>query len=362
MTRGPTVPSTSVRTTDRAPELDVQLIRGFRFACRPDCGLCCYAAPRVEPEERTRLLQIAPEAEFLGRRSDQFIASRADGGACQFLEANRCRVHGARPHPCQEFPLTVHVGRRLQASLVLSCPGIDLTALPTLATSGSPPDPSGLGSELDAARERLGPETERRLSATARRGRKVEGALAADGRWQDDHDVRRALGTHLPLPTPGDFPVEDPPSASDGLDRLPLFFDHRPGPLGIARGLGGWEVLEFSAQGGATLVGVIAPPERPPALDEAARILLEGYLRYSLARDAFLASVHLDMLEGEGGTVAEWTADELRVLGATVLARGSVRAKLHGSAGTTLTANDVENGIRATDQDWLDRPSWGERL
>jgi Fe-S-cluster containining protein len=362
MTGDPNVSGASVRTIVVVPELDVQLVRGFRFACRPDCGLCCYAAPRVEAEERARLLQIAPEAEFLGRGSDQFIAARADGGACQFLELNRCRVHEARPHPCREFPLTVHVGWRLQASLVLSCPGIDLARLLSQSPSPNRSDPSDLESELDAVRERLGPGTARRLSTTARRGRKVEKALAAEGRWQDDRDVRRALGGHLPFPTAGDFPVEGPPSASEGLDRLPLFFDRRPGPLGLAGGLGGWEVLEFSPTGGAELVGVIAPPERPPAIDPGARHLLEGYLRYSLARDAFLASVHVDMLEGDEGTVTEWAANELRVLGATVLARASVRSKLHGAEGASLGAEDLENGIRATDQDWLDRPSWGERL
>lgn len=355
-------PSGAVRGADGAPGLDFQLVRGFRFACRPDCGLCCYATPRVEPEERARLVRIVPEADFLERGSDQFIAARPDGGACQFLRENRCRIHEARPHPCREFPLTVHVGRRLQASLVLSCPGIDLAGLLGTSPSVDRSETSGLEPEWDALRERLGPATARRLSTVARRGRKVEKALAAEGRWQEDHEVRRVLGTRLPLPRSSDFPVEDPPSASDGLDRLPLFFDRRPGPLGIARGLGGWEVLEFSAAGGAEPRGVLVPPERPPALDEGARRLLEAYIRYSLARDAFLASVHVDMLEGDGGTVAEWGAEALRTLGATVLARAVVRSKLRGVAPVALSANDLENGIRATDQDWLDRPTWGERL
>jgi Fe-S-cluster containining protein len=362
MTGDPRAPGASARAIDGTPELDVQLVRGFRFACRPDCGLCCYATPRVEAEERARLLQIAPATEFLGRGPDQFIAARPDGGACQFLEGNRCRVHEARPHPCREFPLTVHVGARLQASLVLSCPGIDLAGLLSRSPSPSRSGPSGLESELEAVRERLGPGAARRLSTTARRGRKVEKALAAQGRWQNDVSVRQALANRLPYPTARDFPVERPPPASEGLERLPLFFDHRPGPLGLAGRLGGWEVLEFSAPGGAELVGVVAPPDRPPAVDAGARRLLEGYLNYSIARDAFLASVHVEMLEGDEGTVTEWAADELRVLGATVLARASVRSKLRGAEGASLTADDLEKGIRATDQDWLDRPGWGERL
>jgi len=340
----------------------VELLRGFRFACRPDCGLCCYAAPRVEPQERARLLQIVPDAVFLGGGSDQYIAARSGGGACQFLEGHRCRVHAARPHPCREFPLTVHLGRRLQASLVLSCPGIDLAGLFRLSSPDARVDPAGLEAELSAVRERLGPETARRLSTTARRGRKVEKSLAAEGRWEDDLAVRQVLHDRVPLPKPSDFPVEDPPAASDGLDRLPLFFDRGNGPFGFARGLGGWEVVELAAAGGAEPRGVFVPPERPPALEADAVRLLEGYLHYSLDRDAFLAAVHVDMLDGDVGSVAEWTADALRALGAMVLTRAVVRGKLRGIERTALTAPDVEDGIRATDQDWLDRPTWGDRL
>ena len=351
-----------VRRAEGRPDVDLALLRGYRFVCRADCGLCCYASPRVEPEERVRLLQIAPETVFVNRGPDRYLAARPHGGACQFLEAHRCRVHAARPHPCREFPVTVHLGRRLQASLVLSCPGVDLSSLlPPLAPSGAV-GPTGLEEELSAVRERLGPETARRLSAASRRGRKIEKSLAAEGRWQDDDTVRRSLRARVPLPTAGDFPVEDPPATSEGLDHLPIFFDHRSGPLGFARGLGGWEVVEFAPAGRAEPLGVFVPPERLPALDAGASSLLEGYLRYSLERDAFLAAVHLDMLDGDAGSVTEWTADALRALGAMVLARAVLRSKLHGVERTTLAAVDVEEGIRATDQDWLDRPTWGDRL
>jgi len=348
--------------TDLRPEVDLELLRGFRFRCRPDCGLCCYAAPRVEPSEQARLLQIAPETVLVGSGTDRYLGARPRGGACQFLDAHRCRVHAARPHPCREFPLTVHLGRRLQASIVLSCPGIDLAGLLAPASALDPEPPSGLDEELSAVRERLGLETARRLSTTARRGRKVEKSLSAEGRWQDDVSVRRVLRDRVPLPTAGEFPVHDPPEASDGLDRLPLFFDRRSGPLGFARGLGGWEVVEIAATGGAEPRGVFVPPERLPRLEAGAAGLLEGYLRYSLDRDAFLAAVHIDMLDGDEGSVTEWVADELRELGAMVLARAVVRSKLHGVDRTALSAADVEDGIRATDQDWLDRPTWGDRL
>lgn len=132
--------------------------------------------------------------------------------------------------------------------------------------------------------------------------------------------------------------------------------------MAIARGLGGWELHELRPTGGADLRGLVVAPERPPRLDEQAQRLLQNYLRYALARDAFLASVHLEMLEGDEGTVAEWTLAALRSLGATVAARAAIRTKLEGEEGVVLTVDDIERGIRATDQDWLDRPTWGERF
>jgi Fe-S-cluster containining protein len=348
--------------SERAPdEMDVDLLRGFRYACRPGCGLCCYAQPRIEAAERSRLLKIAPDARFVGRGPHQFLAGRSNGGACQFLTANRCRVHDARPHPCREFPITVHVGHRLQATLVLSCPGILLSSLAGWR-HGNEPFSSDLASELSSIRARLGETTRARQATVARRGRRLERVLRAEGRWQDDAEVRATLKDRIPRPTAKDFPVEDPPRSSDGLEQLPMFYDGRDAPLAFARGLGGWEMLSIAEGGGAESLTVIPPPERPPPLDATGDRLLEGYLRYGLHRDAFLAAVQLDAFEAGEGSVLEWTERELTVLGAVVLARAVVRSKLHGGGDGTLTAAEVADGIRATDMDWLDRPTWGDRL
>jgi len=342
-------------------EVDVNLLRGFRYSCRPDCGLCCYAEPRIESVDRPRLLQIAPDARFVRHGPDSFLAARSDGGACQFLSANRCEVHVGRPHPCREFPVTVHVGRRLQASVVLSCPGVDLTPLGA-EDPGADAEAQDFAAEMSSIRSRLGPVAAAQVATAVRRGRKVERALRAEGRWQDDEEVRATLRSRLPRSAGGDFPVEDPPEISEGLDRLPLFFDGRAAPLALGRGLGGWEVLQLSASGGAESIAVIPPPERPPALDTGAVRFLDGYLRYSLERDAFLAAVHLDALHANDGSVLEWAVEELRALGAIVVARAVVRAKLRGRGDAVLTQAEVADGVRATDMDSLDRPTWGDRL
>ncbi len=346
--------------TSQAPGLDLALVHGFRFSCRVDCGLCCFAEPRVEPPEASRLIQLDPAASFRKRGADRYLSARPEGGACQFLVDLRCRWHADRPQPCREYPVTVHLGRRIQASLVLSCPGIGLDPLTEAAPRAGAP--LGLDGELRAVMQRLGPETERRRRVTERRGRKVARQLESEGRWQEDAEVRAELDRSLPLPGPSEFPVADPPSTEDGLEQLPLYFDGRVGPVAIARALGGWELLEMASTGGGRSLGVVVPPDRPVPIDPAGSAMLEGYLRYMLDRDAFLGAVHLEMLEGTQGTVRDWAGAELRALGAEVVSRAAVRAKLDRGSVSDLRAGDIERGIRATDQDWLDRPSWGDRL
>jgi Fe-S-cluster containining protein len=343
-----------------ALDIDVALLTGFGFGCRPDCGLCCYAEPRVLAAERTKLLQIAPATGFRGAGTDQFISSQGEGGACGLLSENRCGAHRARPHPCREFPLTVHVGDRLQATVVLSCPGVALGVLgdPSRAES------SGFPTELAALRERLDTATARRLEASRRRRRKVQRALSDEGRWEEEDDVRLRVERSLPTPTADDFPVLDPPAVEEGLHLLPLFFDGRAAPVALAQALGGWELLELRPQGGvARTLGVVPPPERMPSLAPDAARLLRGYLGYWLRRDALFGAVHLEMLRSpDDSSVTERIEQELRGIGALVLARAEVRAKLRRDPVDRLTSAELAAGIRATDQDLLDRATWGDRF
>jgi hypothetical protein len=152
------------------------------------------------------------------------------------------------------------------------------------------------------------------------------------------------------------------PSVEDGLERLPMYFDGREGPVVLAQGEDGWEALELSPEGGAASVGLSPLPDEVPVLQGDAEQLLAGYLRYWIARDCFLAAVHQEMLARARGTVVEAALEELRALASDVMARACVRARLRGEEGTRLDPDDIERGIRATDQDWLDRPTWGSRL
>jgi Fe-S-cluster containining protein len=343
--------------------LDTTLLQGFRYRCRPGCGLCCFAEPRVDPAERAPLLRIAPAASFVETGPATYLRAFPEGGSCRLLRDLRCSAHEARPHPCREFPVHVHVGTRLQASLVLSCPGVDLGRLrdPTAYDARVPP--VGLDSELASVEARIDPTFLRRLTDAGRRRGRLVRALEREGRWVEEAEVRRALRRRIPLPTRVDFPVEDPLAADDGLERLPLYFDGRPGPVALAGGLGGWEALELRPAGGvARRLGVVPPPDSPPHLDRPAEKLLAGYLRYFLERDLLFASV-LPRMAGVGeGSVLDWVEQELRTIGATAVSRAAVRAKLTGGSAETLTENDLERGIRATDQDRMDVPTWGDRL
>jgi hypothetical protein len=260
--------------------------------------------------------------------------------------------------------LTVHVGDRLQATVVLSCPGVDLAPLRDAASSEARGGTTGFTEELIAVRERIDPGTSRRREEARRRRRKVARLLDAEGRWEEEVEVRLWLDGSASMPTDDDFPVEDPPPADEGLDRLPLFFDGRDAPVALAGGLGGWELLVLQPEGGvATSLGVFPPPDRAPRLEPRASELLEAYLAYWLRRDALFGTVHLEMLrQNDGAPVSEWVESELRSIGALVLSRADVRARRARGTVDRLTAADVADGIRATDQDLLDRESWGDRL
>lgn len=345
------------------PDLDFRLLGGFRFACRPDCGLCCYAEPIVSPSERSALLRIVPEAEFVRRGADEFLRSAPDGGACGLLAQNRCRAHAARPSPCREFPITVHLGTRAQATLVLSCPGLDLAPLDRYRGSADTSPPRGLDGEISAVRDRAKAGIARRVEEGMRRRRRIVRRLSAESRWEEEEAVRERLRRSLPRPGPEEFPAEEPPDLDEGLESLPLVFAERAGPVGLARGLGGWEMVELRPEGGiAAPLGVVPPPTRPPSMSEEAERRLEGYLRYWLERDALFGYLHLAMLDSSAGTVGEWAEAELARIGATALSRAAVLARLLPGGAGPLSAAQMEAGIRATDQDLLDRPTWGSRL
>lgn len=352
-----------MKISSDAPVIDTALLAGFRYACRPDCGLCCFAEPHLESSEKPALLQLRPQPDFVHRGREEYLASRPEGGACTLLQGSRCRGHAARPSVCREFPLTAHAGLRVQVTAVLTCPGVELTSLEGFpGTRGLSIDP-GFADEVEAVRARAEAHARPLLAAGERRRRRIVRALEAEGRWIEEEEVREHLRSRIPVPTTADFPSEDPPSADEGVELLPLVWAGHPGPLAFASALGGWELMELREAGGSgRSLGVFPAPSRPPACSEAADRMLRGYLRYWLERDALFGSIHLLMLERPDGDVEEWIAAELRRIGALATSRAQVLAVARRGPVDRLAAADLEEGIRATDQDLLDRTTWGSRL
>ena len=349
------------------PTVDVALLAGFQFRCLPGCGLCCYATPAVSRGEVARLLSIAPGVECLrGEGEYSFLAARPDGGACQFLEQNRCRVHAARPFPCREFPLTVHVGDRVQASLVLSCPGVDLDGL---SPRGGPadPGPTGLDRELRDVREELARRPVARwIDEAVRRRRRAEGALVRAGRmarpWPE---TVAALAARPILLHRSDFPPPPPPPPDTPLEELPIFRDASLGEVALREHPGGWEAIGIREAGGSSgTLGVFPIPDAAPSLTSAATRRVGEYLAYALGRDHFFWGLLLDCLGAgdRGPSLEEMAETERTEVVAQVVARGWLRARLAGKDGATLGPAEIDDGIRAYDAELLDRPTLGRIL
>jgi hypothetical protein len=344
------------------PVVDLTLLRGFRFACRPGCGLCCYATPAVSPSEERGLLAIEPSVEFLeGAGGFRLIPARPDGGGCQFLQRERCTVHAARPFPCREYPLSVHLSDRWQATVVLGCPGVETGELARWLGRATPGDPPvGLDAELAAVESELAAGDATGLDGTVRRWSRALRTAGIEGAADGVERLRRQVSELRPFPTDDDLRSLDLPRASEGRERLPMFFDARLGRVALAGTDEGVELHQLREAGGTEQVlARLAPLDRIPRLLPDARATLDGYLAYLLRRDAFLGSI---LEEGRPGPLADRMVGSLRAAGATVLARAVWRAQLGGGGGATLDEAQLWDGIRATDADLLDRPTVGAFL
>ena len=342
-------------------------LNGFRFECRPGCGLCCFATPAVSPGEAHRLLQIEPLIPLLsGEGEYSFLAARPEGGACHLLSDSRCRAHGARPFPCREFPLTVHVGDRVQFALVLSCPGLDLGVLSRDDDSRLDP-PAGLESELQSVTEELSHwPVDRWLRESARRRRTLEKSLARQGYWERPwEELAGELGDQLRLPPQTAFPPNPPPPDDAPVEALPLFHDPEFGPVAFREHSGGWEAIALRETGGiARHLGVFPELTRAPRLDRLAEAMLIRYLRYVLQRDQFYWSLLEEYAvgESENETIAESARSRLEEIGAQVLTRADIQRRIHGLPAEELSTDDVERGIRSIDAELLDVPTLGRVL
>lgn len=280
------------------------------------------------------------------------------------LQERRCSIYARRPGPCSMFPVTVHGSPRgWQASLVLSCPGLSLKPLARWGAGPLAEGTVGLDGELAAARARAAaPEAERARVTDARR-RKGE-ARRAGFDLPDIEALRSELRTAAFTVTVEDLPGELPPEAAEGIEYLPLTWTGPHQVVAIEQHPLGLRALEVAPRGGVGEPSEVLPvPRSVPSCSPEAQTLLQGYLHYWLERDALFDFL---LQEGAAGSVstswAQRVRRELGNVGATVLTRAFLGARLNGGPGPSLDAASVAWGIRATEMDLLDRPSWGVRL
>ena len=253
----------------------------------------------------------------------------------------------------------VHVGLRAQASVILTCPGVDLATLADYRGPNERTPDDGFASEVAALSSRWAARAGAPESDYAKRRNRLRRRLEDAGAWEEEEAVRRQLRSTLPQPGREDFPVDGPPARPDGLDLLPLFWDKRDGPVALASEPSGWELLELAPGGGIRrTVGTAPPPMSPPALTERAGAALRGYLRYWLERDQLFSIVHRQLFEAPSGTVGDCVRLELRSIGAHVLTAAAVLSSAFRGHVGALSESDLLLGVRAVDQDMLDSPSW----
>jgi Fe-S-cluster containining protein len=348
------------------PALDLSLLDGIAFACRSDCGLCCYTTPAVTPAERQRLITLDPSVPILeGEGAWSYIDGRGDGGACHFLTGSRCRAHAERPFSCREFPLSVHLGTRAQATAVLSCPGL---LRPTWATSDPPrpgrTSPKGLEEELRAVREELGQRPiDRTLDRHRRDWERLEQRLGRRGRYQSPTEIEQQLRPELLEIARAGYPPGPPPPASEGIAYLPLFLEPGLGLLAIAGVEDGAELLRIDEAGASSYsAGIWPDPREPPVLDPGGERALRAYLGHLLDRDFTYWAAALRAAANADESLLELVEEDLAEFGATVLARADRRRRLRGLPDGPLDGELVWEGVRATDGEFLDRPTMGSVL
>ncbi|MCI4335416.1 MAG: YkgJ family cysteine cluster protein, partial [Thermoplasmata archaeon] len=241
--------------------MDLDLLRGFRFECRPDCGLCCFAEPAATAPERQRLIQLEPALRWVPEESGlERLGARADGGACQLLSASRCRAHAARPYPCRAFPVHVHIGERVQASLVLACPGLQWNSGTGGLGQGAPP--RGLESELEAVLQEAtsSPLDALRADAASRLQRWLRRHRLSEEAW---HGLRE--GVLEPI-LRGEEPERSldlaPPPIVDPLEERAIFWEQGTGVVLLATDADGAYDLSVPRESGgiAQRLGSLAPP------------------------------------------------------------------------------------------------------
>lgn len=263
-----------------------------------------------------------------------------------------------------------HASSRLQLSLVLGCPGVDLDALDRWAGGPGADGPAkGLDTELAAvAHEIERASAEGELERASQRWRRLETRVrrATKGRGAPDprsqlYPVSEEL---IPVELAGRDALQFEEQTAD-LDDLPMAYDARWGRLAWREHPGGVEFLSLEEAGGTGPAREVLPwPGRSPGLEGPAKLRLRGYLGYLLARDQTLGRAYEALLAPQRsfGSMFEVLCGELRATAAHVLGLAVLRRALTSGRRGPLECGDIDLGIRATDMDLLDRPTAGFRL
>ena len=209
----------------------------------------------------------------------------------------------------------------------------------------------------ELARPGVGP----RLEAGVRAFRRAVARRTDRAGWTDPETARRAvdvrrIARELPV-----YPPAPPPSIVDGAAALPLRFDPERGVEGISFDSGAYALHRLRETGGVEPDAGRFPldPIRPK-LEPAAERRLAGYLAFATRRGLLLGQ--LLAASDRSRPFAEALAADLGSLAGTVVARAAVLASARGSGPTTLDRDAIGDGIRATDAEWIDRPTVGAVL
>jgi len=335
----------------------------MEFRCRPDCGLCCFATPAADRSEQRALLTILPSLPLLdGPGEYRRIALQGEGGACSVLHGLRCTAHGARPFPCRSYPLSVHIGDRIQATVVLSCPGLVLAG----DAQGAPaaPAPIGLDDEIASVLQELGrPLAQSSVIRAARDYARAIDRLDAEARWVDPMSLLDERATLVDRALRSAAQLDPLPDLEEGLDALPVTFDPELGRLALGGSEAGSAVVyPLDERGGTPApLGEYAIPDLP-RLDQQATALLRWYLLYASGRDLLIGQAAHDLLDGGDGDLEDALAREIEGMRNAVVTRAALLRSVHGDPSGILDRSAVDAGIRATDAEFIDRPSIGGTL
>ena len=249
-----------------------------------------------------------------------------------------------------------------QATVVLSCPGITVRGWGS-RDDGSPLGaiPDGLTSELAAVqREFHRQPIELRLRECARRWRTLKSRLDRAGGWSEPSEIRASTTRRVRDLARGSFPPPPPPPASEGIDALPLLFDRSAGLVAISDHPSGWELISVEETGRTSRsLGVWPSPSQLPSVSSGGEDLLRAYLLHLLDRDFTYWSAAERLRVGGHGTLSEAVEEDIGRFGALVLARAQLLQRFRSEAAAPLSGGLVWDGIRATDGEFLDRPTLG---